>query len=129
MGLFNQASSNIENIRIQFCNYDYKLIRYKLSPGKAQDICLKIGNNANKDISINIEFVDGTVTNDKSKSRACKANGDNKVFGQYVSGIISPIIVPANGSIIRHATLQYPPETKGDISGCLVYYSSDGTML
>jgi len=129
MGLLNQAGSNIGNIWIQFCNYDYKLIRYKFSPGKAQDICLKISNNANRDIPITIEFVDGAITSDKSKSRACKANGDNKLFGQYVSGIISPIIVPANGTITRHATLQYPPKTKGEISGCLVYYSQDGTAL
>lgn len=128
MWIFDQASSDIDNIRVKFCNYDYKLEQYKISPWAAQDICLEIGNNAKRDIPITIEFVDGTVTSDKGKNRACKANGDNKLFGQYVSGITSPIVIPANGTIIRHATLHYPSEIKGKISGCLVYYANWAMM-
>ena len=40
-------------------------------PGKQQDICLQAINTSDKDIELTMEFVDGAITNDQRKNKAC----------------------------------------------------------
>ena len=68
---FNQANEEVQNIDIKFCENDAKTKQYTFFAGQSQDICLEIRNTADKDILLSWDFVDGTLTNDQRKNRAC----------------------------------------------------------
>ncbi|MCX6824836.1 MAG: hypothetical protein NTY80_01310 [candidate division SR1 bacterium] len=121
--VFNQANSEVQNIEVKFCENDSKTKKYIITAGQQQDICLEISNSMDKDILVSMSFVDGALTNDQWKNRACLGNDQKEKFGQYVTGIENSFIVPANVNIIKHAQLLYPQTAKGDVLGCLVYYT------
>ncbi len=121
--VFNQANSEVQNIEVRFCENDSKTKKYTIVAGKSQDICLEITNSMDKDILVSMEFVDGTLTNDQWKNRACLGNDQKENFGQYVTWIETSFIVPANVSIIKNAQLLFPKTEKKNVLGCLVYYT------
>ncbi len=55
-----------------------------------------------------VGFVDGTVTNDQRKNKACMQQGEDKNFGQYVTGYTGTFTVPAKNLTYQHATVQLP---------------------
>lgn len=121
---FNQASAEVQSIEVNFCGEVGKTKKYTVIAGEEKDICLEITNNADKDILVSMDFVDGTVTNDQWKNRACMDNNKKEKFGQYISGIENTFVVPAKGNIIKHPQVLYPKNTKGwEVLGCLVYYT------
>lgn len=126
--VFNQASAEVQNIEVKFCGSDAKTKKYNIIAGEEKDICLEIINSADKDVLISMDFVDGTFTNDQWKNRACMDNNAKEKFGQYITGIENSFVVPAKSSIIKHAKLDYPKNTKGNILGCLVYYTKGVSM-
>jgi hypothetical protein len=80
---------------VKFCENDSKTKKYVITAGKQQDICLEIINGSDKDILVSMDFVDGTLTNDQWKNRACKDNNQKEKFGQYISGIENSFTIPA----------------------------------
>jgi hypothetical protein len=75
-----------------------------------------------------IGFVDGTVTNDQQKNKACMQQWQDKNFWQYVTGFVSSMLVSAQTTVLRHATLQLPKWAAWIINGCLVYYTKSVAM-
>ena len=120
--VFNQASAEVQSIEVKFCENDAKTKQYTIIPGESQDICIEAINTIDKDILVSMDFVDGTLTNDQWKNRACMDSQKEK-FGQYITGGESSFVLPARGSIIKHAQLLYPKGVTGTIMGCLVYYT------
>jgi hypothetical protein len=120
---FNQANAEVQNIEVKFCENDSKTKQYSFPAGEKQDICLEISNSADKDILMSMDFVDGALTNDQWKNRACMGNTQKEKFGQYISGIENSFVISAKDSVIKHAILTYPKGTTGNILGCLVYYT------
>jgi len=120
--VFNQASAEVQSIEVKFCENDAKTKQYTITPGIRQDICIEVINSIDKDILVSMDFVDGTLTNDQWKNRACMDSQKEK-FGQYITGNESSFVLPARGSIIKHAQLLYPKGATGNIMGCLVYYT------
>lgn len=120
---FNQASAEVQNIEVRFCQSDAKTKKFAITAGLPEEICLEIVNSADKDILISMDFVDGTLTNDQWKNRACLDNNAKELFGQYMTGVESSFVIPAKGTVVKHPILTYPKGTKGTILGCLVYYT------
>ena len=83
--VFEQASSQVQNIQVDFCGEAGKTKTYEVAAGESQDICLEIRNVSDQDIMMSLDFVDGTYTNDQRKNRACMDNNQKELFGQYVT--------------------------------------------
>ena len=120
----NEANNDISQIEIDFCDKPgQKEILYTLAPGWIQDICLQAKNVSSKDIETTIEFVDGTITNDQQKNKACMQQWEDKKFWQYITWYIPSFIIPANTTIFRHVKLHLPLSATWGIKWCIVYYT------
>lgn len=119
-----QANADISQIDITFCDEtEKKSITYILPSGWYQDICVEATNISDKDIEIIIWFVDGTVTNDQQKNKACMQQWEDKIFWQYVTWFAPSFTVPANSFVTQHAKLMLPKWITWKIAWCLVYYT------
>jgi hypothetical protein len=58
-------------------------------------------------ITIQHNFVDGTITNDASKNKACKDESYRENFGKYVSGDMAPFTLTPGQRVTRYADLQF----------------------
>ncbi len=122
---FNEKSKNIQDIEVNFCdNYDSKSIKYEMSFWKKQDICLNLFNGSDSDVVVNLWFVDGMLTNDQRKNRACGNADDIDVFGQYVTGYNAKILLKKDETKTEYAKIIYPENiiiSGNNIEWCLVY--------
>ena len=120
----SEANANLSQIDVDFCDKPgEKTIQYTVNAGNSQDICLEATNRSAKDIEVTIWFVDGTVTNDQRKNKACMQQGEDKKFWQYVTWFETSFTVPANNFAFKHATFQSPKWATWIINWCLVYYT------
>lgn len=125
----NEANADLSQIEVEFCDKPgEKSIVYTVAPGWIQDVCLKATNVSNKDIEATIEFVDGTVTNDQRKNKACMQQGENKNFWQYVTGFTASFTIPANNLMYQHASIQLPKSATWLVNWCLVFYTKSVEM-
>lgn len=127
---FTEKSKNIQDIDISFCNqYGVKSVFYDVSLWKKYDICLNLFNGSDRDVVVNIWFVDGMLTNDQRKNKACGNNDDIDWFGRYVTWYETSISLKKNETKTELATLQIPENvsiTWSNIDWCLIYsLSSD----
>lgn len=120
---FEQASAEVQSVQVDFCGEVTKSKAYMVTAGKSQEICLEARNSSDQDIVIALDFVDGTLTNDQRKNRACMGNDQKEQFGQYVTGSQSLYTIPAQGSERIIANIRYPKGIQGNIMGCVVYYT------
>ena len=128
-GKLEEANADLSQIAIDFCDKpEEKSIEYAVAQWEAQDVCYKTTNYSDKDIIVNIGFVDGTFTNDQRKNKACLQQGENEHFGKYVTGYQETFTVSANNISYHHATVQLPKETRWIVNGCLVYYTKGVAM-
>lgn len=124
-----EANADLSQIEIDFCDKPgEKNIAYTISPRWAQDICLKASNASSGAIEATIEFVDGTVTNDQRKNKACMQQWEDKAFWQYVSWFESTFVIPANSFVYKHAQIKLPESTTGIVNWCLAYYTKGVEM-
>lgn len=120
-----EKSKNIQDVDISFCDkYWEKSVTYDMSLWKKQEICLNLFNWSDQDVFVKLLFVDGMLTNDQRKNRACGNNEDIDWFGQYVSWYES--IIPLNKKEIRtkYAYINFPEDlvfSWSNIEWCLVY--------
>jgi hypothetical protein len=79
--VLSEANADLAQIEIDFCDTPgEKLIGYTMAQGSHQDICLKASNLSDKAIEATIAFVDGSLTNDQRKNKACMQEGEDKKF-------------------------------------------------
>ncbi|HCB51692.1 TPA: hypothetical protein DEP21_03920 [Patescibacteria group bacterium] len=83
---------------------------------------MQVINGSNQDAYVNLNFVDGTVTNDADQKKACKNEGENQNFGKYITWKQEPVFIKARGNTEVHAKLLFPEEVAGAIHGCVTYY-------
>lgn len=128
-GKLQEANDDLFKIEIDFCDRPgEKGIEYTTVPGKQQDICFKATNASDKDIDVTVSFVDGTVTNDQRKNKACMQQNENTNFWQYVTGYTGTFTVPTKNISYQHATVQLPETASWTVNGCLVYYTKGVEM-
>ncbi len=128
-GKIEEANADLSQIEIDFCDHPgQKTIEYTVASQWKQDICFKATNSSDKDIDVTIRFVDGTVTNDQRKNKACMQQNEDKFFWQYVSGYTGTFTVPAKNLVYQHATVQLPGTASWTVNGCLVYYTKGVEM-
>jgi hypothetical protein len=72
------------------------------------DICVQFTNNSVSDVMVKAGFIDGTMTEDAVRTKACWNEGDVTRFGQYVSFDTKPFLLPAGTTRTKQATLKFP---------------------
>jgi|GEM_PF-3585157 len=56
-----------------------------MSRGEKQNLCMQFTNLGAEKISLQYNFVDGTVTNGAMRNKACQDEAHVEQFGRYVS--------------------------------------------
>ncbi len=92
--------------------------------GKSYDICVQFTNNSITDTMVKAGFIDGTITEDSLRSKACQNEGDITRFGQYITFDAKPFFLAAGTTVTKRATMKFPSGYNGLIYGCLTYYIS-----
>ncbi len=125
---FVQAN-NIWDISVEFCNWENntKSLSMVLDSGKEWEICMEFSNYSDNDVNINYWFVDGVVTADKYKSKACKNEWDKQNFGQYVKQDITSINIPSKTKVKQKSYIKFPAGFTGMVNWCLTYFVSADT--
>lgn len=129
---FTEKSKNIQDVEINFCDeYGSKSISYDVFLWKKQDICLNIFNGSEQDVVVNLWFVDGMLTNDQWKNRACGNNDDIDSFWQYITWYQSSISLKKDDTKTQYVDLRLPENlvsTWSSIEWCLVYSLSSNKV-
>ncbi len=125
-GAFAEQNEGLQNVEIDFCDLPgEKSIHYDIRLNKKHPICLQIKNNSDSQISINLNFVDGTLTHDEWNNNACKLDTQTDIFGDFVSWYDQQIDLDPHSSITHYAYILYPKDSivrKGEtIYGCITY--------
>lgn len=120
-------NSSIWDVSVKFCNggNDTKALSMVLDSGKEWEICMEFSNYSENDVDISYGFVDGVVTADQYKSKACKNEWDDTMFWQYVRQDISKINIPSMSKVIQKSYVKFPAGMTGMVNGCLTYFVSN----
>lgn len=136
LGSFGYVSAgSIGDIQLRFCEEVevetgvtktqlYKHLTLGLEQGEEKDICMQITNQSKDEMTIKLGFVDGTVTNDSEKNKACKNEGEVEKFGKFMKYDGAPFTLQPGQTVEKHATLQFDASAGGEILGCVTYYQS-----
>lgn len=108
---------------MRFCNdgeqeWWTKSLLLSTVPNKQEQICLYLANKSDTDITISIDFVDGTRTAWDDR-KACKPAGEEKNFWQFVSTSAKEFTIPAQDVLKHIAFVEYPTDYAGMSYGCV----------
>lgn len=88
------GSNNLSDVRIRYCNdttitWGTKTLKLKAEAGKPTPICIYLLNMWAEEVSVKVNFVDGTITQDSYKKKACKQEREKDNFWQRINYIES----------------------------------------
>lgn len=119
----SKAMADVGNVELDFCDKPWeKTVAYTLQPAENKKLCYVMSNYSDQDLDVHVWFVDGDITNDQWKNKACKQQWEIKDFAQYVTGYQNVVHIPAHGELQYFASLQLPKQFTGVHNWCLVYY-------
>lgn len=78
-------------------------------------------NNSTQEVTMKINFVDGTFTNDQRQNRACLDEVTKENFGQYITTYDELVTLSGGESKQEMAQLMYPQWSDGQYRGCITY--------
>ena len=112
------------DIDVQFCND--QIISNELditsTAWEELSICINIINTSDQDSTINIDFLDATITQDEHQNRACNAADRPKTtFGNFMLDYTKIIQIPANSNIQKIYKIRFPVWFQWLSHGCLAY--------
>lgn len=92
--VFWNEAPQLTDVRLRFCNDEEvvggtKQLQMQTKPETPNQICMYLFNTTNQPLEVNVNFVDGTITNDSAKNKACKNEDEKSSFGKYVRFISS----------------------------------------
>ena len=114
-------------ISVSFCNNweSTKSLSIVSEVGTESEICMDFANTTEQDVTINYWFVDGTVTADIYKNKACLNEWDTEKFWQYVTQDSKELFIPAKQVVRQKAHVKFPLWLSGMMNWCLTYYVKD----
>lgn len=115
------AADSLRNISLDFCDTTGNIVQYTLDPWVKTGICYTVSNTSTENITMKINFVDGTFTNDQRQNRACLDEVAKENFGQYVTKYTDTITLTGGETKQKKAQLLYPQGTDGQYYGCITY--------
>lgn len=119
-----QSSSPKWVIEASFCNSGIQSNELDLV-GKSWTpipICIQFTNLSPSDISLHIDFLDSSITNDVFKNRACNAADKPKIsFGNFMDTYTTTTRIPAWTTSKQEYTITFPVGFSWLSHGCLAY--------
>lgn len=115
------AADSLRNISLDFCDITGNIVQYTLEPWVKTGICYTVSNTSTENVTMKINFVDGTFTNDQQQNRACLNDSDREKFWKYVTGYDQFVTLQAQETIKKEATLLYTTGMNGVYHGCIIY--------
>ncbi len=129
--LLSAHANSIGEIEMRFCNtitgQDTKELLLTGESQQAIPLCIALYNKSTTATSISINFVDGTITNDGSKKKACLEEWTRQMFGQYVTWIQTqtPYTLAWKSYLTLTGDIVFPAGYVGEVIGCLTYAIDD----
>lgn len=122
----NAKTPELTDIRVRFCNDKAltgwaKKLLLETEPNQDTPICVYLANRNPKSVQVKLNFVDGTITNDAQKNKACKNEDQQENFWQYVDlWTWDDAIFTLSGMSVleKKFILRYPDWYAGKIYGC-----------
>lgn len=125
----SDKTTDIQAIKARYCNDpnnpQTKSLFIDTETWKPETICIDFINSANQEAIIWINFVDGTITDSSSQSKACLAEWQKENFWQYVSNYPTSVRIPANSTERVTADLLFSGWYAGASYGCLTFFALD----
>lgn len=120
-------NASIGDVSVNFCNEDNntKSLSMVLDGWKEWEICIEFSNFSESDVDITYGFVDWVVTADKYKSKACKNEWEDTMFGRYVRQDVNKISIPSMSKVRQKAYIKFPVGLTGMVNWCLTYFVSN----
>lgn len=119
-------NTNLGDLLIRFCNDETQAEQWwtkdlflETAPNQEEDICIFLVNGGNTDVTVKVNFVDGTITNDAEQKKACQPEWSKEQFGQYVTIEDTEFFLAANSTVETHAKLTMPQDAAGMVYGCM----------
>jgi len=97
-------------------------LNLSMDANEEKEICIDFTNKSSALVSLYAWFVDGTLTNDDLKSKACKSEWKIQNFGQFVKWLNETFLIKPGETVRKHATIEFPKWMWWQILGCLTYY-------
>jgi len=115
------AVDALRSISLDFCDATGNVLQYTLEPWVKTGICYTVSNASTENVTMKINFVDGTFTNDQRQNRACLDEVAKENFGQYVAKYTDTITLTGGETKQKKAQLLYPQGMDGQYYGCITY--------
>ena len=115
------AADALRDISLDFCDTTGNILQYTIEPWVKTGICYTVNNASTENITMKINFIDGTFTNDQRQNRACLDESAKENFGQYVTNYETIITLSGWETKTETARLLYPEGTDGQYHGCVTY--------
>lgn len=120
-------AASLKNISLEYCQTSGNILTYTIDPEVQQEICYTLTNDSDQPVTMNINFIDGTYTNDQRQNRACLDESSKENFGQYVSDYERVVTLTGGESRDQTALLRYPAGSDGSYHGCVSYAVAENT--
>lgn len=111
-------------IEVNFCNNEQrnKELDIIAKAWQKQDICVEITNKGKVPVTLNLEFLDSVITDDKRKTRTCNASDRPKThFGNFMVAYSWDVYIDTESTLQKTYQIQYPIGYSGLSHGCLAY--------
>ncbi|MFA5747893.1 MAG: hypothetical protein WC872_02145 [Candidatus Absconditabacterales bacterium] len=124
------GKASLGDVTLMFCNDNQitKDLSFMTDGGKNTPLCMQFQNKSEEDLAVTVGFVDGVLTNDSYKSKACKNEGEGTMFGKYVNLEQKTFIVKAKSTETKNANVKFPGGFSGVVHGCITYYIADAPV-
>ncbi len=120
-------ADSIWDISVSFCNNttwaNGKVMNFVAQSGVPYEFCLEIVNTSKEKVSLSLWFVDGELTNDELRNKAC--SNQWKLFGPYVDFLQKTLVLSSWLVIQKTWTISFPLGYSGEVNWCLVYHILD----
>ena len=121
-----QEETNLGDILVRFCNdpdaaskWWTKTLYFEAETVQDHDICMYVSNTWPDPVTVELNFVDWTVTNDSEQKKACQPENVNSKFGRFVSIEEKTIELEANSTKEVYAQVNFPAWYAGMSYGCV----------
>lgn len=118
--------TNLGDILVRFCNDEEtiskwwtKVLQWETNAGEEYEICMLLSNTSLENVTIGLNFVDGTVTADAEQRKACQPEGSTTQFGRYVNIDAREFEIEAGKTLQTYATIIFPLGYAGMSYGCV----------
>jgi len=120
-------AESIWDVSVSFCNNttwaDGKSMNFVAQAWVPYEFCLEIANTSKEKFSLSLWFVDGEITNDELRNKAC--SNQWSLFAPYVDFSEKSLLLSSWSVIQRTWMLSFPLGYSGEVHGCLVYHILD----